>query len=68
MNSTVSFAKYCLFAAAAGACATAIAVWAPEQGIPEVFPSGNTTGYLDCARVLSERLDPDLVALCSMQA
>ena len=68
MNRTVSVTKYCLSAAAAGACAAAIALWPPEERWLQRLPAATQTTYLDCARVLAEQLEPDLVALCSVLA
>jgi tripartite-type tricarboxylate transporter receptor subunit TctC len=69
MKRTVSAAKYCLFAAAAVACALAIALWPPEQEVLKLVPASPGTAYLDCARIQVERVSrPDLVAPCSVLA
>lgn len=66
---TVSFAKYFVFAAAAGACAVAIALRPPEQEILKMVPAVQRTVYLDCAVVQRDRMvEPDLVAPCTMLA
>lgn len=69
MKNTVSFAKYCLIAASAGACAAAIALRPPEQEILKMAPAVQRTAYLDCAVVQRDRMvEPDLVAPCTMLA
>lgn len=69
MNRTASVAKYCLFAAAAGACAVAMALRPPEQEIPRMVAATQGTAYLDCAVVQRDRVpEPDLEAPCSMVA
>ena len=69
MNRTASFATYCLFTAAAGACAVAMALRPPEQQIVRMVAATPGTAYLDCAVVQRDRVpEPDLVAPCSMLA
>lgn len=69
MKNTVSFAKYCLFAAAAGACAAAMVLRPPEEEILKTLPALQRTAYLDCGVVQRDRLvDPDLEAPCTMLA
>lgn len=69
MARTLSFAKYCLIAAAAGACAAAIALRPPGHQVAGMVPTGQPVAYLDCAVVQRDRVpDPDLVAPCSMLA
>lgn len=69
MKDHVSFARHCLFAAAAAVCAGAIAVGPIAQATPETAGAGQGTAYLDCARILPVRvLEPDLVSLCSVFA
>ena len=70
MARTLSFATYCLIAAAAGACAVAIALGPTAPEVPDGQPSGDgASGYLDCSRVFPDRVvEPDLVAECSVVA
>ena len=69
MTRTPSFIKYCLIAAAAGACAVAIALRPPEQEILKMLPAAPEVASLDCAVVQRDRMsEPDLEAPCSMIA
>lgn len=69
MKNSVSFARPGLFAAAAAACAVAIALGPLAPATPETVGAGQGAAYLDCARILPQRvLEPDLIALCSVHA
>ncbi|MEJ5990456.1 hypothetical protein WG902_10680 [Ramlibacter sp. PS3R-8] len=64
-----SFAKYCVFAAAAAVCAVLIVLRPPEREILKMLPVTQRTAYLDCAVVQRDRTgDPDLEVPCTMFA
>ena len=69
MNRTLLVARYCMCAAAAGACAAAISLRPPAQDIPRTVTATPGTAYLDCAVVQRDRVpEPDLLPPCSMLA
>ena len=68
MHRNLSIVKYCVLAAAAGACAAAIVLRPPEQEIEKLAPPGSPAAYLDCGRLPDQVPEPDLEAPCSLVA